>query len=106
MKLRKARPDDSSELLAQQEQCPQGENLIISVVNTPDFFARAKAYESSKVLVAIDEDRIIGSATVAIRNASANGKLGRIAYGFQAFVLPGYRRKGVFNLLEREIEKC
>jgi GNAT superfamily N-acetyltransferase len=105
MDIREARPEDNDKLKALQLKCPQGKKLIVSAVNTPDFFARAKAYESSKVFVALDEDRIIGSATVAIRNAVVSGKASRIGYGFQAFVAPEYRRKGVVDRLDQLAEK-
>lgn len=51
-------PDDNDELKALQLKCPQGRKLIASVVNTPDFFARTKAYESSKVYVSLDGNRV------------------------------------------------
>ena len=79
---REARPDDNEELKALQLKCPQGEKLILSAVNTPDFFARTKAYQSSKVIVALDGDRIVGSTAIALRNAVVNGKISRIGYGF------------------------
>ena len=52
MFIREATLNDNEELQQLQIQCPQGTSLIVSTVNTPDFFARAKAYESYKVYVA------------------------------------------------------
>jgi hypothetical protein len=60
--IRDAMLDDNEELQELQGQCPMGTTLIVSTVNTPDFFARVKAYESWKVLVACENSRIIGSA--------------------------------------------
>ena len=105
MEIREARSDDNDELKALQLKCPQGKKLIISAVNSPDFFARTKAYESSKVFVALDEGCIIGTAAIAVRNGFVNGEVNRIAYGFQAFVAPGYRIKGVFDCLYQRAEK-
>ena len=105
MEIREARSSDNDELKALQLKCPQGKKLIISTVNAPDFFARAKAYESSKVFVALDEGRIIGSAAIAIRNGVVSGKVNRVAYGFQAFVAPNYRRRGVVDRLHQHAEK-
>ena len=48
MHIREAIPEDNDKLEELQSKCPQGTNLIVSVVNTPDFFGRAKAYESYK----------------------------------------------------------
>jgi hypothetical protein len=52
MDIREAVLEDTHELQKLQAQCPQGRSLIVSTVNTPDFFARVKAYESYKVYVA------------------------------------------------------
>ena len=54
MHVREATPDDNAELQELQAQCPMGTTLIVSTVNTPDFFARAKAYESCEVFVACE----------------------------------------------------
>jgi GNAT superfamily N-acetyltransferase len=105
MEIREAMPDDNEALMALQSRCPQGKRLIISVVNTPDFFARAKAYESFKVYVALDKGSIVGSAAFAIRDAVVNGKINRVGYGFQAFVAPEYRRFGVISLLQEACEQ-
>ena len=78
MEIREARPGDNDELMALQEKCPQGEKLIVSAVNTPDFFARAKAYETYKIFVATDGGCIVGSAGIAIRNALINGHNARV----------------------------
>lgn len=61
MVIREATADDNSELQQLQAKCPQGTTLIVSTVDTPDFFARVKAYESYKVYVACLEDGKGGS---------------------------------------------
>lgn len=105
MHIREATQDDSAELQQLQARSPQGKSLIVSTVNTPDFFGRAKAYESHKVFVAREGDRIIGSAACAFRDAVLNGKLSRVGYVFQAFVSPDDRRKGVASqLLQQRLE--
>jgi ribosomal protein S18 acetylase RimI-like enzyme len=104
MHIREALPDDNHELQVVQERCPQGTSLVLSIKNWPDFFARAKAYENSKVLVACENDRIIGSAACALRKAVVNDQPGLVGYLFQAFVDPEHRRKGVASRLLRERE--
>jgi len=103
--VRESVPEDNHELQQLQEQCPQGASLIVSTVNTPDFFARVKAYESYKVYVACDGDRVIGSGACAIRNAVVNGGIKRIGYEFQYFTSPDYRRKSVAKRLHQQIEE-
>ena len=43
MHIREAAHDDNHELQELQAKCPMGTTLILTTVNTPDFFARAKA---------------------------------------------------------------
>lgn len=105
MYIREAVPEDNYELQHLQGKCPQGTSLIVSNVNTPDFFARVKAYESYKVYVACDGDRIMGSAACSMRNAVVNGKIIRIGYEFQYFTSPNYRRERVARKLHQQIEK-
>lgn len=104
MDIREATVNDNQELQNIQAQCPMGANLIVSAVNAPDFFARAKVYERCKVYVACDNKRIIGSAATAIREAVVNGSLKNIGYEFQYFTRPDYRKQGVAIMLHRYIE--
>jgi len=99
MYIREATADDNNKLRELQAKCPQGTALIVSTINTPDFFARVKAYESYKVYVACIDDHIIGSGACVIRNAIVNGQLHRVGYLFQLFVNSEYRRKGVASEL-------
>jgi len=64
--------EDNQELQELQAKWTQGKTLIVSLVNTPDFFARAKAYKSYKVFVACEDNQIVGSAACAIREALVN----------------------------------
>jgi GNAT superfamily N-acetyltransferase len=104
MYIREATSKDNESLQNLQAQCPMGASLIVSQVNTPDFFARAKAYENHNVYVACDDNQIIGSAASAIREAIINGGLKRIGYEFQYFTSPDSRRKGAAMMLHRNIE--
>jgi GNAT superfamily N-acetyltransferase len=99
-----AMPEDNDKLEELQSKCQQGTNLIVSVVNTPDFFGRAKAYESYKVFVAYEDNRITGSAACAIRNAFVSGHPYRVGYEFQYFTSPDCRGKGVARQLQKHIE--
>ncbi len=103
--IREATPDDNGGLQQLQAKCPQGRTIIVSIVNTPDFFARAKAYRSYKIFVASEDDRIVGSAACAIRNGIINGKPTRIGYEFQYFISPDFRGKGVAKGLHKQIEE-
>lgn len=104
MQIREATPDDNEELIALQAKCSQGTSLVVSTVNTPDFFARAKAYEWYKVYVACEENTIIGSAACAIRESLINDHACRVGYEFQYFTSPDHRGKGVARRLQGHIE--
>ena len=104
MHIREAALDDNHELQELQAKCPMGTTLILTTVNTPDFFARAKAYESYKVFVACEDDRIIGSGACAIREAVVGGNICRVAYQFQLFTSPDHRRRSVATLLHQHQE--
>ncbi len=103
MHIREAIADDNQELQNLQAKCPQGTTLIVSAVNTPDFFARAKAYRSYKIFVACQDNRIIGSAACAIRQGILNGNISRVGYEFQYFTSPDYRRAGIGKQLHQHI---
>ena len=66
MHIREAKVEDNKELQLIQSQCPMGSNLVVSTINSPDFFARAKAYESFKVFVSCKNNKIAGSMAVAL----------------------------------------
>jgi N-acetylglutamate synthase-like GNAT family acetyltransferase len=106
MIIREATPEDNQPLQALQARCPMGTSLVVSTVNTPDFFSRAKAYEWHRVYVAAENDEIIGSAACATRDALVNGQAVRIGYAFQYFTSPDHRHQGVATRLHRRIEQA
>ena len=106
MYIREATSDDDQELQALQARCPMGTTIVVSTVNSPDFFSRAKAYEWYKVYVACEDGQIIGSAACATRDALLNEGIGRVGYEFQYFTSPEYRGEGVATVLHQHIEKA
>jgi GNAT superfamily N-acetyltransferase len=103
--VREATVTDDRELQRLQARCPQGAGVVVSTVNTPDFFARSRVYESARVLVASSGDRILGSAAYAVRPALVRGRARRIAHVFQVFTAPELRRSGVARLLLEEVRQ-
>lgn len=104
MIIREALASDNEELIMKQALCPVGKDLIVRVVNSPDFWGRARAYRNHKVFVACENGEIVGSAACAIRKALINGHLHNIGYEFQYFTVPDSRRKGVAKSLHQQIE--
>jgi GNAT superfamily N-acetyltransferase len=103
--IRFAVADDGPALLALQRRCPEGEELVLDMVNEPDFFGRVRSFEDSRVWVACVGDRIMGSAAAAIRTMRVGGVLRKVAYTLQIFVDPDARRLGVASGLIRERER-
>ncbi len=104
VEIREATAADNSALHALQARCPQGTSLVLSTVNTPDFFARAKAYSAHKVYVASMAGELVGSAACAIRDAMLAGEVRRVGYEFQYFTAPEHRGRGVARRLRQAIE--
>jgi N-acetylglutamate synthase-like GNAT family acetyltransferase len=101
--IRAATPADGGPLQALQARCPQGQSLILSTVNTPNFFARAQSYQNVSVFVAERDGQIVGSAAAAVREMLLNGQQMRVGYEFQYFVDPTLRRVGVARALREHI---
>jgi GNAT superfamily N-acetyltransferase len=105
MNIRDATHEDNAALQMVMAQCPQDTGLVVAPLNTPDFFARAKVYETYKVYVAEKDGEIVGSAACALRNVLINGTLQEIGFEFQYFTAPPNRRHGVGTRLRQRIEQ-
>jgi GNAT superfamily N-acetyltransferase len=95
MYIREATQEDNEELQQLQARCPQGTTLVVSIVNTPDFFARVKAYGDYRVYVAVEDNHIVGSTACALRTGMISGKEDKVGHVFQAFVDPDYRGRRI-----------
>jgi GNAT superfamily N-acetyltransferase len=95
MYIREATINDNAELIALQARCPQGTTVIVSTINTPDFFARAKVYEDFKVFAVCEDNRIIASAACGVRNVIIGNTVAKVGHEFQAFVDPQYRGRRI-----------
>ncbi len=104
MDVRTALPQENQALQQLQARAPMGQSLVVSTVNSPDFFARAATYESGAVFNAYDQDQIVGSAACAVRDAVVGERVCRVGYEFQYFTSPDHRRRGVAHSLRQSIE--
>ena len=105
MDIREAVSSDNIELQQLQAKCPQGTTLIVSTVNKPDFFARAKVYEDFKIYVVYEDNRIIASAACGLHKAVINNKVEMVGHEFQVFVDPGYRGRRIAGQLHQAHEE-
>ncbi len=104
MDVRPATVDDAAALQAAQARCPMGSQLVVSTVNAPDFFDRARAYEWFQVYAAVEDGQIVGSSACALRPALVNGEPCPVGYEFQYFTVPEARGRGVAGALHRHME--
>ncbi|MGH2558471.1 MAG: GNAT family N-acetyltransferase [Thermomicrobiales bacterium] len=87
------------------ERTPQrATGFDFTVVNVPDFFARARLYEQATVFIVEEHGRIAGSAACAIRDVLIDGRPYRVAYEFQYFTAAQYQGRGVARQLHAHIE--
>jgi GNAT superfamily N-acetyltransferase len=104
IRVREATVFDGARLQAAMSRCPQGTDLVVTLVNRPDFFSRARLYAQTKVFLAEADGEIAGSAAVAIREVLVGGMPHRVGYEYQFFTAPEHRRKGVAQRLRGAIE--
>ena len=105
MRILPARLQDNAALQALQEACPQGRGLVVSTVNTPDFFARARSYPHWRVWAAWEGEDLIASGAYGLRPALIQGREVRVAHQFQLFVRPDQRRSGAARALMGHMDR-
>jgi len=105
IKIREASEKDNETLIELQNRCPQGTSFVLGVDSSPDYFARSKPFRDWHVLVANEENGIVGSAAFAIDEAYVGGRKFRVAYEYGFIVDPRHRRKGIAIKLQERIER-
>ena len=106
IQIREAPEEDNQALIELQTKCPQGTSFVLNVDSSPDFFARSKPFKDWSVLVAVDDDNIVGSAAYAVNDVLVNDVLVKTAYEYGFMVDPEKRRKGIAVRLQGHIEHC
>jgi len=103
--IREASEDDNDVLNELQKKCPMGTSLILGVDSSPDYFARSRPFKDWHVLVAVENNIIIGSAAFATKDTYIEDRQVKTAleYGFIVDLL--HRRKGIAEKLQRHIEQ-
>jgi ribosomal protein S18 acetylase RimI-like enzyme len=104
--IREADEGDSDALNELQKKCPMGTSLIIGVDSSPDYFARSRPFKDWHVLVAFENDAIVGSAAFAINDTNVGGVQVKTAYEYGFMVDPLHRRKGIAEQLQARIEQA
>lgn len=104
IRIREAVEEDNRALIQLQRQCPQGTDFVLGVDCSPDYFARSSPFKDWHVLVAVEDDSIVGSAACAINDTYIEGRQFKTAYEYGFIVDPHHRRKGIAVRLQKHIE--
>jgi GNAT superfamily N-acetyltransferase len=102
--IREADEGDNDALNELQRKCPMGTSLVLGVDSSPDYFARSRPFKDWHVLVAAENDTIVGSAAFAANDTYVEDRQVKTAYEYGFIVDPLHRRKGIAEKLQRHIE--
>jgi len=105
MLVREATEDDNDALNELQKKCPMGTSLILGVDSSPDYFARSRPFKDWRVLVAVENNTIIGSAAFATKDTYVENRQIKTALEYGFIVDLPHRGKGIAQKLQRHIEQ-
>ena len=105
MHIREATPDDNEKLIQLQRKCPMGSDLLLQLDGSPDFFNRSRGYQDWTILVAEENQQIIGSAGFAVQEKTIGDSLYQGIYEYGFMVDPEQRRRGIASQLQESVEK-
>jgi ribosomal protein S18 acetylase RimI-like enzyme len=103
--IREATGDDNDALNELQRKCPMGTSFVLGVDSSPDYFARSRPFKDWHVLVAVENNTIIGSAAFAVKDTYVEGRGIKAAYEYGFIVDPLHRRRGIAEKLQKHIEQ-
>ncbi|MBU0596029.1 GNAT family N-acetyltransferase [Candidatus Bipolaricaulota bacterium] len=99
-RIREATPQDNEALLRLEAQSPQGTGISI-VIDRDDYFYRSRLHDHCKVLIAEEDDQLVGIMAYAIKDVLLNGVPDKAAYFYDLRGEASYRRsmkRGLFRL--------
>jgi hypothetical protein len=96
--IREATPRDNEALLRLEAESPQGTGISI-LVDREDYFYRSRMHERAHVLLATEDERIVGIMAYAIKDVLLDGAPERVAYFYDLRGDAGYRRSMKRGLL-------
>ena len=106
-RIREATPDDNQALLRLESQSPQGTGISI-LIDRDDYFYRSRMHEQSKVLIAEEDERLVGVMAFAVKEALLDGETEKVAYFYDLRGEATYRRsmkRGLFRLWKAVVEE-
>jgi hypothetical protein len=105
--IREAAPSDNEALLRLEANSPQGTGISI-LVDRADYFYRSRVHDKARVLLAVEDGRIVGVMAFAVKDVLLNGVPDRAAYFYDLRGEATYRRsmkRGLFRLWKTVLEE-
>jgi hypothetical protein len=105
--IREATPSDNEALLRLESDSPQGTGISI-LVDRADYFYRSRMHNQARVLLAVEDGRIVGVMAFAVKDVLLNGVPDRVAYFYDLRGEATYRRsmkRGLFRLWKTVFEE-
>lgn len=106
LRIREATREDNDALLKLEGQSPQGTGISI-IIDRDDYFYRSRLHDNSKVLIAEENDKLVGIMAYAIKDIFVEGQRERAAYFYDLRGEATYRRsmkRGLFRLWRTAVE--
>ena len=82
-----------------------GSELLLQLDGGPDFFNRSRGYEDWTIMVAVEEDQIVGSAGFSVQDKTIAGSVYSGVYEYGFMVDPEHRRLGVASLIQGSVDQ-
>ncbi|MGA2285371.1 MAG: GNAT family N-acetyltransferase [Dehalococcoidia bacterium] len=95
-RIREATPNDNEALLELERNSPLDlGDRILSFERAPNYFAHQEMQEHGRLLVAEEDERLVGVVAGAWHDVLVGGRRRRLLYVHQGRVLPEYRRRHI-----------
>jgi hypothetical protein len=105
--IREATPSDNEALLRLEADSPQGTGISI-LIDRADYFYRSRMHTQARVLLAVEDERIVGVMAFAVKDVLINGVPDRAAYFYDLRGEATYRRsmkRGLLRLWKTVLEE-
>lgn len=96
--IREATPSDNEALLRLEAESPQGTGISI-LIDRDDYFYRSRMHDQARILLATENERIVGVMAFAIKDVLIDGARDRAAYFYDLRGDAAYRRSMKRGLL-------
>jgi len=106
-RIREATPEDNQALLCLEADSPQGTGISI-LIDREDYFYRSRLHDQSKVLIAEEDEKLVGVMAFAIKHVHLEDSIEPVAYFYDLRGDASYRRsmkRGLFRLWKAALEE-